>query len=153
MINIEDKMRLSEVLLKNIKKELPRLEDFLRSINAHWCYEDLIYRFYHQSYKVYYRFPIKEAIDILNSLSPMAPGDIPNLPNHPFLKSILAAVPLGFVQSHNDDWCKYTRPIVEVSLHLKYFIEMAVKYGKELDKAPDMMPSGWAALLYYYGLR
>ena len=126
MISALDKFRLSEVLLKNIKDELPRLESFLKSINDHWCYEDLIYRFYHQSYKIYYRFPIKEAIDILNSLSPMAPEDLGELPNHPFLKGILADIPEKFEPCHNENWCKYTRPIVEASLHLKFFIEMAV---------------------------
>lgn len=27
---------------------------------------------------------------------------------------------------------------------------MAVKYAQELDEPPCLMPSGWAALLYFY---
>ena len=27
------------------------------------------------------------------------------------------------------------------------------KYGRELDEPPDSLPSGWAAVLYLYGLR
>jgi hypothetical protein len=30
---------------------------------------------------------------------------------------------------------------------------MAVKYGRELEYPPRVMPSGWAALLYLYNLR
>jgi hypothetical protein len=30
---------------------------------------------------------------------------------------------------------------------------MAVKYGKEYDESPQMMNSGWAALLELYGIR
>lgn len=137
-------------LLANIKSRLPELEAFLSSINDHWCYEDLIYRFYHQSFKVYLRFPIKDAVKLLNSL---APKEIEDLPWPVFLKEILAEVPEEFDISHNQEWGKHTRPIVEAALHLKFFVEMAVKYGKELDFAPNTMPSGWAALLYYYGLR
>lgn len=145
-----EKIDLSKVLLKNIKSRLPELEKFLASINDHWCYEDLLYRFYHQSFKVYLRFPINEAVELLNSL---APEGVENLPCIPFLREILADVPKGFDISHNENWGKHTRPIIEASLHLKFFIEMAVKYGKELSESPNMLPSGWAALLYYYGLR
>ncbi len=32
-------------------------------------------------------------------------------------------------------------------------LEMAVKYGRKLEKAPELLPSGWAALLCLYNLR
>jgi hypothetical protein len=54
---------------------------------------------------------------------------------------------------HNQKWAMITRPIVEAFLHSKYFIEMAVKYGKELEEAPQCMPSGWAALTELYKIR
>lgn len=152
---IEKQEKQIQELLANIKSRLPELEAFLSSINDHWCYEDLVYRLYHQSFKVYLRFPIKEAVKLLNSLAPDLSKTrlLVELPAHPLLRQILSEVPDGFDQAHNQDWGKFTRPIVEAALHLKYFIEMAVKYGKELDEPPNMMPSGWATLLYYYGLR
>lgn len=146
----QTKIELSKILLVNIKGSLPRLENFLKEINGHWVYEDLLYRFYHQSYKVYACFPIQDAVNLLNSLSPYISTD---LPAEPMLRQILSEIPSKFEMSHNNDWGKYTRPIVEASLHLKYFIEMAVKYGKELEAPPEALPSGWASLLYYYGLR
>jgi hypothetical protein len=54
---------------------------------------------------------------------------------------------------HNDRWLSETRPIIEAFFHARYFLEMAVHYGQALDKPPNAMPSGWAALLYLYNLR
>lgn len=58
-----------------------------------------------------------------------------------------------FEVAHNKAWLAHTRPIVEAFLHAKYFLEMVVKYGRELDEAPSIMPSGWAAVLYLYQKR
>jgi hypothetical protein len=41
--------------LKNIKEQLPELEKLLAASNDHWVMEDGVYRFYHQSFKVYDR--------------------------------------------------------------------------------------------------
>jgi hypothetical protein len=35
----------------------------------------------------------------------------------------------------------------------KYFLEMVVKYGRELEEPPHVLPSGWAAILCLYELR
>ncbi len=53
----------------------------------------------------------------------------------------------------NQRWVEATRPIVEAFFHAGYFLEMVCKYGKELEEPPDLLPSGWAAVLYLYGLR
>jgi hypothetical protein len=34
-----------------------------------------------------------------------------------------------------------------------YFTQMMIKYAKELETAPQMMPSGWAAILWLFELR
>ena len=62
---------------------------------------------------------------------------------NPWFEEIVAAgTGVEFDLSHNDDWLRHTRPIVEAFLHAKYFIEMVVKYGRELDSPPYMLPSG-----------
>jgi hypothetical protein len=43
--------------------------------------------------------------------------------------------------------------MLEAFFHARYFLEMAVKYGRELELPPTLLPSGWAALLYLYNLR
>ena len=54
---------------------------------------------------------------------------------------------------HNREWQKVCRPMLEAFFHAKYFLEMAIKYGKEMEKAPECLPSGWAALLHLYNIR
>jgi len=39
--------------LSNLKSALPELEKLLDECSDHWGYEDPLYRFYHQSFKVY----------------------------------------------------------------------------------------------------
>ena len=54
---------------------------------------------------------------------------------------------------HDQRWTKETRPIVEAFFHARYFLEMACRYARELDEAPDVLPSGWAALLCLHDMR
>ena len=42
-----------QALVANLKSALPELEQLLAKCSDHWGYEDPIYRFYHQSFKVY----------------------------------------------------------------------------------------------------
>ena len=58
-----------------------------------------------------------------------------------------------FELEHNRRWLEVTRPIVEAFLHARFFLDMAVRYGKELEAPPTLLPNGWAALLYLYQLR
>jgi len=58
-----------------------------------------------------------------------------------------------FEMDHNLEWTRHTRPFVEAFFHARYFLEMAVKYGATLEKAPELMLSGWAVLLCLYDIR
>jgi len=135
-------------LLKKLKENMSELEDVLNRANHVAVYEDFIYRFYHYSFKVYWVQSItKEIVDVLRKLSP--DGKI----NSMFEKIFNEGTGKEWNMKHNKNWMENTRPILEAYLHAKYFIEMAVKYGKELKKAPCCLPSGWAGLLYFYNLR
>jgi hypothetical protein len=135
-------------LLGNIKQHLPKLEELLAQVEAHWAMEDGFYRFYHQSLKVYHLQ--HETEKICKALQDL-------LPNHSMNRWFSEIVTQGtgheFEMSHNHDWLRHTRPIVEALFHAHYFLKMVVKYGKELDSAPDRLPSGWAAVLYLFDLR
>jgi len=48
----DDRMEVRE-LFKNLQAELPALEELLTKCCGDWGYEDPVYRFYHQSFKVY----------------------------------------------------------------------------------------------------
>lgn len=137
-------------LLANIKSHWSELDKLLKSMNAHPVYEDLVYRFYHQSFKVYYlQEHTKEIVEALKSLAPSGATF------SPMFEEIYQAGASGkqFEMKHNQQWTEHTRVFLEAFFHAKYFLEMAVKYGKDLDTAPNVMPSGWAALLCLYDLR
>jgi hypothetical protein len=73
--------------------------------------------------------------------------------NEWFTKIISEGTGKQFQVSHNRGWLQHTRPIVEAFFHAHYFLKMVCKYGGQLNTAPNMMPSGWAAALNLYNLR
>ena len=141
----------SNELLANIQARLPELEYLLEEMSSDYEYEDTVYRFYHQSWKVYERQELtKSIVDVLRSL---APAGITTF--CPMFAEILEEGAGGkeFKSAHNQEWTRQTRPILEAFFHARFFLEMAVRYGNELETSPSSLPSGWAALLYLYGLR
>jgi hypothetical protein len=59
------------LLLQRIRENLAPLEELLAEASSHWGYEDPIYRFYHQSFKVYYLQGTTERIvEALKALAP-----------------------------------------------------------------------------------
>jgi len=137
-------------LLANIKARLPEIEALLEEIDSHWVYEDSIYRFYHNSFKVYGLQDItRKIVDALKGLAPEGKSLCREF------EEIIRAGASGkhFKPDHNKNWTHHTRPFVEAFFHAKFFLEMVVKYGKEMEGPPDMLPSGWAAVLCLYDLR
>jgi hypothetical protein len=51
--NASDDRVEAKVLFKNLQANLPELEHLFAKCSGPWNYEDLIYRFYHKSLKVY----------------------------------------------------------------------------------------------------
>lgn len=135
----------NERLLQAIQDNLPELEALLEQTTSHWGYEDPVYRFYHQSFKVY---PLQGATQrIVEALTELVPG---RQLNRWFLEIVEAGTGKEFTTEVNQRWVAETRPILEAFFHARFFLEMACKYGRELESAPTMLPSGWAALLYLY---
>lgn len=137
-----------ERLLAGIKASCASLEALLERANDHWGREDVVYRYYHQSFKVY-------AIQSLTLAIVAALQQL--LPDHslctPFRQIIDAGTGKRFRREHNEAWAETTRPMIEAFLHAHYFLEMVVKYGRSLESPPPVLPSGWAAVLTLYGLR
>jgi hypothetical protein len=134
-------------LIENLRERRPELSTLLDSSSSHWGYEDPVYRFYHQSFKVY-RLQ-DQTLAIVATLESLAP----DRPLHPwFLEIVRQGTGKGFQTDHNSRWLEVTRPIVEAFFHARYFLEMAVRYA-DLAEPPLPLPSGYAALLYLYQLR
>jgi hypothetical protein len=145
-----DSLQKDNELLANIQARWSELAELLKEINSHSVYEDLVYRFYHQSFKVYWlQDQTNRIVEVLKSVAPSGTTF------STMFEEIYQDGASGkqFEMKHNQQWTAHTRVILEAFFHAKYFLEMAVKYGKELQSAPTMLPSGWAALLCLYNLR
>jgi len=144
-MNMKTKITETAKLLQSIKDNLPALEQ-LRKATDDW--EDVVYRFYHQSFKVHGAQSYTQAI--VAKLQELAP----HLPLNPwFMQIVRQGTGREFAPSDNDQWTTVTRPMLEAFFHARYFLEMACEYGKGLESPPDVMPSGWAGVLYLYDLR
>ncbi|MFN9249300.1 MAG: hypothetical protein ACK6DS_19760, partial [Planctomycetota bacterium] len=121
------------------------LQELWNSVNDHWGYEDAIYRFYSQSFKVYSLQ--KTTIRIVELLQSVVPG---RELNPWFSRIVQDGTGKQFTMADNARWLEATRPIVEAFQHARYFLEMACRYHEAQEEQPS--PSGWAALLNLYQL-
>lgn len=148
MLRREKAQELSDKLLANIKEnkaEIERLCDVFKQLE-----EDYVYRFYHQSFKVFgATAQIKQAKELFERLAP----DSFSL-NNWFCEIADEAMGKEFdFAKTNQIWLAETRPILEAFWHTKYFLEQMLVAADELEKSPQILPSGWAAVLYLYNLR
>lgn len=138
---------LESVLLARMQAQHEALKALLDASSDHWGFEDPVYRFYHQSFKVFWLQ--RQTETIVQRLSSL----LPDCPLHPwFLEIVRQGTGKRFATSDNERWTLVTRPIVEAFFHARFFLEMAVRYAK-LEAPPRSLPSGYAALLYLYQLR
>jgi hypothetical protein len=141
--------KLNDQLLKNIKKNLPELKKLLDKINGDWFFADHVYRLFHHSFKTYYAQDTTE--QIITALKKLAPEGVSF--NEDFEQILKEGTGKKFNISHNKNWLKHTRPIIEAFFYSRSLLELCVKYGKELKKAPQCLPNGWAFVLCLYNLR
>ena len=145
---IEERRVLEETLLRNIKAQMPDLRTLLEECDDHWGSEDLVYRFYHQSFKVYSIQHLTE--QIMTALRALLPD---RLLDAWFMTIVEEGTGRTFERSHNKDWPVHTRPMLEAYWHARYMLGMVVRYGEQLETPLQELPSGWAAVLCLYGLR
>ena len=128
--------------LKSHRRELQRLFD-----DAQRDEEDIIYRYYHRSFKAYdAQSVVGAAVSLFKRL---LPGESLN---EDFLKIVGAGTPGKWKPEHNERWAEVVRPQLEAFFHVRYFLAMALKYS-ELRRQPRFMPCGWAAVLYLWRMR
>ncbi len=146
-MNADERPEAKE-LFANLKRELPELEKLLAKCNGHWVYDDMVYRFYHMSFKVFY--VQDDTLEIVKALQSLLPE---TTMNKWFLEIVKEGTGKEFKFEDNANWSAVTRPMIEAFFHARFFLEMAVKYGKELEFPPQMLPSGWAVFLHLFNLR
>jgi hypothetical protein len=142
-----DRRVLEETLLRGLRSRQAELTVLLEDCSGHWGFEDPIYRFYHQSFKVYsFQDQTLRIVRVLESLAP-------ERPLNPWFREIIEqGTGRSFRNEDNEDWLRATRPILEAFFHARFFLEMAVRCSTA-HEPPRFLPSGYAALLYLYGLR
>lgn len=142
-----ERLDAERTLLRRMRDECTQLQSLLASASDHCGFEDPLYRFYHQSFKVFWLQSRTEAI--VRQLASL----LPDRPLNPmFLDIVRDGTGRTFTIADNQRWRPVTGPIVEAFLHARFFLEMAVRYAA-LDAPPSPLPSGYAALLYLYQLR
>lgn len=145
---LKTRLEKDQRLLDTIKVRLAELERLLIPFQA--MYEDGIYRFYHHSFKVYQlQDYTSKAVEIFRSIGAATDNQLCEW----FEEIVKVGTGLAWNPDHNLNWTIHTRPIVEAFLHTKYFLEMTIKYGREMDTAATMLPTGWAAILELYNQR
>lgn len=136
-----------ELLLNNIKLNINEIldlhKDFTRSE------EDLIYRFYHQSFKVFGVINLIAKARILFDKIALEGWHL----NDWYCQIVAEALSKEFNSNSNSIWIAETRPIIEAFWHSKYFLDQLITSSANLDHAPQMLPSGWAAILHLYNIR
>jgi hypothetical protein len=145
---LKTRLLQDQLVLDAIKANLPQLEELLEIFQSQ--YEDGIYRFYHHSFKVYQlQDCTSRAVESFNRIGEATGSALCEW----FQQIIAAGTAISWHSDHNNDWLRYARPIVEAFLHTRYFLEMMIKHGRQLDATPTMLPSGWAAVLELYNQR
>ncbi len=144
-------------LREAINRERQQLLEFLNGPVAK-AWEDGLYRFYHQSHKVFRLQKLTQ--EILTKLQALLPD---RTMNPWFLEIVGAGTTRVFGSQTNENWTLETRPILEAFCHAKYFLEMACQEQDEwITQLPSsegtvkreirMVSSGWAALLVLFSI-
>src|SRR5271169_2256743 len=115
-LRAEKRNNQMDQLLLNIKLRLPELTALFNEMSGHWQYEDPIYRFYHESFKVYHiQTYTKRIYDILRSIAPTETS------LHEMFKNIITVgTGVKFEPSHNIAWARHTRPLLEAFFHARF---------------------------------
>src|ERR1044071_4524327 len=94
-----------QLLLANIKQHMPELEALLQQAQSHWGYEDYVYRYYHQSWKVFgVQSTTTQIVKTFREL-------LPNVElNGRFLAIIHEGTGKQFTDETNKNWDAITRP-------------------------------------------
>jgi hypothetical protein len=133
-------------LIKINKKELRRI---IKEISKNDLFENHMYRFYSESYKVIHiRDQVIRMIELLKKLAPEG-----YKLNEKF-NEIIAGIEYDKNLDEEDfqNEISKSRQYTEALFHCKFLLENSIKYGRSLRKAPEILPYGWACLISLYNI-
>jgi hypothetical protein len=137
-------------LLARIKAHLPGLDEWMEDARDEWGVENAVYRFYHQSNKVFgYQSDIESGDKIIRSI-----GGESDPPTYWYRQIVAAGTGRQMGETTNQNWFEETHAIVAALLHVAHLIALLARYGHEYDSVPENpIPVGWATLLELFELR
>jgi hypothetical protein len=144
-----ESLRLAhDALLVRIKEHLPELETLLEEMSE--AEETEVYWYYHSDPRTFgLQHFTERACSLFRRISSHDHGDLA------LLFEIIVREgtnrPMNLV--HSKVWIQDAAPVLASFFHARYFVSQHVKYAKELSTSPDILPSGWAAVLCLYNLR
>ena len=144
----EERARLSEVLLLNLKENLPAIESLAQSFAADEA--DAVYRWYHWSFKIFGRqTAIRRAVELFETVSPEG-----RPLNGWFMQLVNDASRQTFDNSRtNQNWFEETLPILTAWMHCHVFLKNMARSARELESSRQVLPDHWALTLYVFDCR
>jgi hypothetical protein len=133
------------------RKEIFEIKELI--LNHKIGIENMFYRFYHSSFKVYDLQSITERM--INLFCDIGECHFREL-NPFYIEIVSEGINKKFDRSHNIRWTYETRPILEAFYHSYQLLEMMAKYGLEMDPKEEPtigLNEGWASVLYLYKIR
>lgn len=145
MISEDPCLVADRVLLQRLKAALPELKNAKESLLR----EDGIYRFWHQSFKVFYLQ--SHTTRIFEALKAVSPQDELN----PwFLQIVTEGTGKHFDNNTtNANWLAETRPILEAWWHADHMLDCAIWSAEHMQHVSGMLEYPWATILCLYNQR
>lgn len=138
----------NQELLGRIKEARERMRELCTSADAEFGAPDRFYRFYYQSFKVFHiQVLTKSFYDLIVDLSRGEPL------NPWFVEIVEDGLGKQFELGHNEDWLKYTRPLLEAYFHARMAVDQMLWCADNMEGAEAMLPSPWAAVLAIFKQR
>jgi hypothetical protein len=102
-----------DALLRRIKARMADIDAWLAESADEWCEEDGVYRFYHQSMKVFYLQDLtRKGFTLISEI-----GGEQDPPHEWYCQVVKEGTAGDFNEKTNDEWLQQTRPILEAFWH------------------------------------
>jgi len=141
-------LQKNQMLLDRIKAAKPKMLELCAHADREFGAPDLFYRFYHQSFKVYRIQNL--TVEMRALFEQLAAGE---KLNPWYLQIVEEGTSKDFDLSHNSEWLKHTRPMLEAYFHSMMFVEQMLWCAENMEKAESLLPSPWAAVLTLFEMR
>ncbi len=136
-----------DLLIAALHQRSSDIAALLEEVSGEWVRDDLVYRFWHHSFKTYWLQEVTERIAaLLESIAP-------TLPLHPWCREIVAAgTGHTFELSHNQAWVEHTGPIVAAFFHLHHLLHCAHRVAT-VPAVPEVLDPATATVFELYQVR